>query len=154
MFTLSLPQKAALIVLALVIAFVAGRFSSPAMKQTKTTEKQVTDEKVNENVQQDVTTDTKQTKMPNGVVITETITKRETNKQIKKDIDQRTDITSSTTITNRPDWRVGAIYDPAIPHFQDTNYGVMIEKRMFSEVYLGVEAKTDKTIGLVLTLGF
>lgn len=134
-----MKNKKNLIVIAMLVAsFALGRFSSP--KSVQTLEK----ENVNKNV--NVVETTKETRMPDGTVITEKRKEKETSTQTEK--------VSSKTVENRPSYRVGLIYEPAIKDFQEASYGVILEKRLFSELYVGVTVDSEKTIGLTVSLGF
>ncbi len=147
-------KKYIVMMVLLVAAFSAGRFSSPAKVETKEVEKSVqqTDESVNRN--QNVTEVTKETRLPDGTVIKETRKEKETSTQKESESLTDKEKSSSKVVENRPDWRVGGIYEPGFSSFQSDSYTLMLERRMFSELYLGVSYSSRNTVGIAISLGF
>lgn len=147
--------KKYLIAVALLIgAFLAGRYSSPARSETKkSVQTQVSaDENINRN--QDVVTVVTETRKPDGTFIKETRKEKATSTQTQKQVEKQSQKSFSQVVENRPDYRLGLQYNPPIPNFQDRLYTVTLEHRLFSEFYAGVSVSSDKTIGLVFSLGF
>lgn len=130
-------QVGVMVVIA-AVSFSAGKFFSPAEVVVKEVENKKTD----------TTRDTKkkETVLPDGtrIIETDTTTKRTTDSNKAKD----------TTVTNRPAYRVNAIYFPKVGQFQDQNGILDIQKHMFGELYLGVSVSTQKTIGVSISIGF
>jgi hypothetical protein len=140
--------------LLLVIAFSAGRFTAPASVQTKQSEHTTTSENENINRNQNTVVTTIETHRPDGTVIKETRKERETTTQTERSKNAQTDKSFSQTAESRPSYHLGVGYQPGVRSFQPEVFSVLIEKRLFSEVYLGVEARSDKQFGLILSLGF
>jgi hypothetical protein len=122
----------------LLIAFFAGRFTAPKNVQTRETE--------NQRREQNVREDKKETRLPDGTVIIETRKEKETVTEKQKESKSKTE--------SRPSYRVGLVYEPAIRGFQDVTYQVVLEKRILGELYVGVAARSEKTVGITLSLGF
>lgn len=130
----------------LVIAFSAGRFSAPAKIETK----QVEQSESHTTRDQNVVEVTRETKAPDGTII------KETRKETQTTATRETEIkkVSSTSIDIRPSYRVGVLYEPAIRGFQGVSGSLLVERRLFSEVFIGASYSSNKTIGLILSLGF
>lgn len=141
------------IVLSIILVLI-GRFTAPTKVETRVVERVVTRETENTNRNQNVIETTKETRLPDGTVVKETRKEKETSSQ--KERHSETDKTSIATksIETRPSYRVGVLYEPAIKTFQDTSYSVILEKRLFSELYLGVAGGSRRTIGVTLSIGF
>lgn len=137
-----------------VLAFCIGRFTGPAKVQTKEVEKVVThkDESIDKN--QDVTTTTKETRLPDGTIIKETTQDKKTETVTKRQSDSQTEIQKTQSVESRPGYQVGAIYQPAIINFQKASYSIILERRIISELYMGVSVSSDKTVGVVISIGF
>lgn len=137
-----------------LVAFSAGRFSSPQSKETKETDKITQEQVKNTDQDQNVVVTTKETKSPDGTIITETRKETETKTETQVQTNSETTKSLDTKVESRPAYRLGVAYDPAIKDFQDSYYAVTIEKRMFSEVYMGIQVSSLHTIGLTASLGF
>ena len=130
----------------LVLAFLGGRYSSPARTELEKTSQT----EVSQNKNQDVVEIIRETHKPDGTIIKETRKEKETSIQTQKETSK-----SLTQITeNRPLYRLGVLYEPPIKGFQDQNYSGMIERRLFSEFYAGISVSSQKTVGVVLSFGF
>jgi hypothetical protein len=146
-------KKLAIVLVLCVVSFSAGRYLGPASESKTETEhtQTQTDENINKN--QNVTEITKRTTMPDGTVIVETRKEKETSTQTQVQRLSEADSSSKTQTENRPSYRLGVMYEPAIRGFQDVVYGGIIERRLFSEVYLGVTANSRHTFGFSLSVG-
>jgi hypothetical protein len=143
---MSTKYKYAIAMALLIIAFSVGRFSAPKSVQTKETETT----HIDQNKDQDVVETSKETKLPDGTVIIEKREEKETKVQTVTNIEKQT----TQTVEVRPSYRVGVSYDPPIKGFQDTLYSVTIEKRLFSEFYIGLTGNSRHELGISLSLGF
>lgn len=147
-------KKYGLAGLILVAAFSIGRFSAPKKVEIKEVVKEVVRESSHVDRNQNLVEIVKETRMPDGTVVRETRKEKETSTQTGRQRDSSTSRESSHTVEVRPSFRVGGVYQPAIKGFQSDGYGLILEKRLFSELYVGVLAQSDKTVGLTLSLGF
>lgn len=139
--------------LACLISYSAGRFTSPAKVETIEVERVVYKDRVVKDTEKDVTTKTKETTLPDGTKIKETTKEDKSKSKSERESSAASEIIKEMKTENRPNWRVAGIYSPALPN-QETTYGLTIERRIVGEVFLGVTASTDKTVGLVLSFGF
>lgn len=139
-------KRYALAGLALALAFSAGRFSAPVKVETREVEHVV--DNVNRN--QNVIETTKETRMPDGTVVKETRKEKETSTQTERE----SQTSKTQNIENRPGYRIGILYEPAIKGFQNQSGALILEKRIFSEVYIGISVSTNHTAGVTLSLGF
>ncbi len=139
------PKLYALACALLISAFLAGKFSvnSAQSKSSEQTQKVV-------NIDQNVVEVTKETRSPDGTVVKETRKEKETITQRSSE----TSKVSSQTIDSKPSYRVGVLYEPAINGLQKESGALIVERRLFSELYLGVSVSSNKTIGIGLSLGF
>jgi hypothetical protein len=124
-----------------VCAFACGKFLSPP----KTVEKIVYRESTSQESDTSHTTKKKEIIKPDGTKITETTTK--SDKKTKKTSDISLD--KQKTVENRPDWHVNVVYWPSIQ-----SYSVDIQRRILSEIYIGVSASQDRKFGVSIGVGF
>ena len=139
-----------------ILAFCAGRFATPAKVTVHEVEKVVFKDRIVTDKNRDLESHTKKTQLPDGTVITET------DKKVKDKThtDENQDVTTTREFTkvteNRPGWRLGVLY---VPDFRQLNYGgyrttFTLERRLFGEVYMGINAATDKQVGVSISIGF
>jgi hypothetical protein len=140
--------------LALVAAFSVGRFSAPKKVEIKEVERVVTRDNTTIDRNQNFVEVTKETRMPDGTFVKETRKEKETVTQTERQLDSTSMRESSKTVEVRPSFRVGGVYQPAIKGFQGDGYGLILEKRILSELYVGVLGMSDKTLAITLSLGF
>lgn len=131
-----------------VISFSVGKFSTPAKVETKEVEHIVYKDRVVVDEKKDVVTRTKETEMPDGTKVKETVTedKSASHSDASQALDRDLEITSKTE--NRPDWRIGATYS------REGVYGAVIERRLLSEIYVGVIGSSDSRVGVIVSVGF
>jgi len=153
----NIPYKNILIlVVVAVVAFSAGRFVGPSesSEQAKVVTKVATvrDKKIDENMVETK----KETRLPNGVVITESRTERQVTTDVKTQRNSETSSATSKTVKSHPGYRVGFAYQPDIPNWQtpDSHYQATIERRIFSELYMGVSITEKGILGVSISLGF
>jgi hypothetical protein len=137
-------------VLVAVVAFSLGRFATPAKVEVHEVEKVVTEQSKDKN--QDVNETTKETRLPDGTVIIEKTKDKKTS--IHSETETTKEKEFSKVIENRPDWHIGLGYEPAIINFQNVSYSVILQRRIFSEFYAGVSVTSNKTVGVVVSIGF
>lgn len=147
-------KKYAVVAALVVVAFSVGRFTSPKVVQTKATEHTTTHQDENINKNQNIVETTKETKLPDGTVIVEIRKEKETSIQTDKQSSIESKKFSVQTTESRPSYRVGVIYQPPIKDFQPENYSLTLENRLFSELYIGAQLGSDKTVGVSLSVGF
>jgi hypothetical protein len=137
-----------------VVAFSLGRFATPAKVELREVEKIVYQQ--NESTEKDTNTvvTEKETRLPDGTIIKEKTKDQKTSTKTEKEIREDKERSLEKIVENRPGYRVGFGYEPAIVNFQPVRYTLMVERRIFSELYLGVSASSEKTFGLVVSLGF
>jgi hypothetical protein len=131
-------------------AFFVDRMYGPVKIETREIEKIVYRESQREN--QSVSTRTKEITMPNGIVVKETISNAHTQKETEIDLTKEREMVRIET--SRPDWHLGLTYVPAIVRIQDQNVTVDVQRRIFSELYLGLAVSTNKTVGVSISIGF
>lgn len=136
-----MTKKIGYAIAALVVAFAAGRFSSPKKVEIKEVERVrvVKDQQVKETK--------KETRLKDGTVIIETTKDKQTH------TDKNSEKKTEKSVESRANYRVGLIYKPTMLK-QSESYGLILERRLFGEIYFGVTGSTDKTVGLVLSIGF
>lgn len=147
-------KKYAIGVVLLLASFSIGRFSAPRSVTTKDSEHSEVKQNEDVNRNQNVVETTKETRLPDGTVVTETRKEKDTSTQIARETNTEIQKISSTQTEVRPSFRIGLGYEPAIKGFQDNTYSVTLEKRLFSEFYVGVSAGSRRTIGVTVSLGF
>lgn len=140
-----LKQLAAVLVFG-AVCFSAGKFLSPAKVETKEVEKIVYKERTDTTKR----TDKKETIHPDGTRVIETVTDTKRTKDRSADIEK----SKESVTTNRKDWLVTIGYAPATYAYGVQSYTLSIQRRMFSEVYLGAYVTTEKQIGLSVGIGF
>lgn len=136
------------------LSFSAGRFFTSPRIETREVDKIVYRERAEIKTDTDRTVDKKETIKPDGTRIIETLstTKRTTDKKSDTSLNKETE--RYTLTETRKDWHVTLTYLPVLPGYQDSKYTLDIQRRIFSEIYLGASVSTDKTIGLSLGMGF
>jgi hypothetical protein len=146
-------QYGAMIAVA-VAAFSVGRFTGPTKIQIKEVEKTSTKQSQTTNQDKKQSRTIKETRLPDGTVIKETRVDKETSTETKTKSASSKETSKEETRESRPSYRLGVIYWPNLKGVQLDNYAVTLETRIVSELYAGVVAGLDKTIGLSVSLGF
>lgn len=139
---------------ALVLAFSAGRFSAPIQTKTIIQEKVVYKDKVDDTKAKDTVSHTTTTKKPDGTVVTVTDKETKSNEHKTDDISSTTTSSQTSTTENRPNWRLGVAYNPGINGLQDRRYTGLLQRRIISEIYVGINADTGHSYGVNLSVGF
>ncbi len=143
-----------IVVAALTAAFSIGRFSAPKKIETREIERVVYRENENINRNQNLIEVITETRLPDGTIIKETRKEKETSTQTERQRDSSSETIKSTSIQTRPSFRVGALYEPSIEGFQEDSYSLIVEKRIVSELYMGISVSSNKTVGITVSLGF
>lgn len=134
---------------ALIVSFSLGRYSKPAVVKTQEVEKVVYKDRVVTVISKDVNTKTVTTKKPDGTVITEI------DRTDRSKINQTNNITDTTSVSLKseqqslPSWLISGEYSLGMPQ----HYGLTVEHRLFSSLYVGAGYRTDGTISAVITIG-
>ena len=123
-------KKYGLILLALAAAYGTGRYLAPAKVETKEVVKTNT-----EYITRVVTT-------KDGTVIKETIKK-----------DQVTKDTSTKVETQKPQYKAGAVAKLAL-NDGTVSYGAIVERRVLGNIFMGVYADTQRTVGVTASMEF
>lgn len=139
---MDLKYKIAIAITAIGLAFGAGYFTKP----TKVVEV-VKKELVKEEAKTRVVYREKVTK-PDG-----TITETEQEREDTHSKEQSKEMTSKET-TNRIGLTIQALAYAPINNLTQREYGIIISKRVVSNLVLGAAATTDKKVGLTLGLEF
>lgn len=139
--------------IALVVAFSVGRFSAPKSVEIKEVVKTVVVESENINRNQNSVEVVKETRMPDGTFITERTKTKETTTQTERARSSETEKSVSKVVESRPSYRLGVVYHPAVRSFQSEVISGVLEKRLFSELYVGVLVRSDRTVGISLSFG-
>jgi hypothetical protein len=155
------------VVLALVVAYFAGRFSAPVKVEERvkveTKVQTVTEWKerivyVQDQHRKATTTTTKE---PGGKVVIVKVEETETDTKAATDGSGQTHATAETkseaskvTTSDRPGWRAGlaATWDMHAPTARPGAYGLELDRRLFGTLWLGVRADTDRRVGAALSL--
>lgn len=143
--TSAVKKVGVLIVVALAF-YSIGRFTGPTKIEVKEVQKVV----YKERVRRDRETSERETHRPDGTVVKERETRTVTDRN--RDVDSET--SKETKTTSRPNWRINGGYIPAIQNFQETRYQLGIERQIIGEIYAGVIATSDKTVGVTISIGF
>lgn len=144
-------QKAVLVVIA-VICFAFGYQFGTGRVQTKEVEKIVYRDRVVENKESQIDRNTRETRLPDGTVIKETIQSRNTRTRVDSESSLSSD--RELTKTARPEWRITGGYQPPIPSFQESRWSVGLEKQLIGELYGGLSVTSERTVGFSLSLGY
>lgn len=136
------------------VAFALGRFSSPKKMEVKEVEKIVYRDRETKEKDQNVKEVEKETRLPDGTVIKEKTKIKETQSRTLTETESQKDQRSEKRIENRPSWRIGLSYEVPYRDVQEVHYSLILERRLFGEVYFGGIISTDRTVGLMLSFGF
>jgi hypothetical protein len=137
-----------------VVAFSLGRFTGPKKVEVKEVQKTVYVEKEQREREQNVTETEKETRFPDGTVVREKTKTKETQSKTKTSTEARETKVSERSIESRPSWRIGIAYEVSIESGREVHYSLILERQLLGEIYLGGIIGTDKSAGLVLSLGF
>lgn len=123
----------------LVAAFSAGRFSNPKNVEVKEVEKTVYRDRITQDDKHHVRTEIRETLLPDGTKITETIT--DNNKESHTD-SQRESLTEKQKemkiTSNQSQWGVGVYTNTTF-----NKYSVTIDRRIFGGLFLGVNPRME-----------
>lgn len=137
-----------------LVCFSAGKFLTSPKVDIKEVEKIVYKERSTTKTDTNHTVDKKETIKPDGTRIIETSSSTQRTSDKKTDIDTAKDSSKSHVTESRPDWHITATYIPVMYGHSIQSYGLDIQRRIFSEMYLGVSVSTQKTIGVSIGIGF
>lgn len=134
--------------------FFLGKYSTPAKIEIKEVEKIVYRESTTKKTNLNRDTDKVITEKPDGTKITEIKIKTSTSSESEKNKVLDKDTFKSSTITNRPQYRLNISYVPKVINPTEY-YRVGVDIRVFSDLYIGlnVTTETKPQIGLNLSLG-
>ena len=146
--------KRSLITLSIcLISFLAGVYFGPKKTETVEVEKIVYKDRIIDDKKRDVYTRTKEIHMPDGTYIREISydVKEEKRRDTTREVERER--SKTVTVENRPDWRIGAFYKPAILYFQREEYGVIFERRIIGEIYVGIMGSSNQSLGITVSVG-
>lgn len=137
------------IAILLIVAFALGSFFGPKKTEIKEVEKIVYKERSETKRDVKRTVKKKETINPDGSKTIETETEHDssTNRSTDKSLDS--DKTKHSTTNLRSDWFLVGMYRPDVQM-----YGVGIQRRIISEIYLGAYGFQDRTYGISIGVGF
>lgn len=156
-------------VLALVAAFIGGRYSRPAevRELVKVETKTVTvtewkDRVVEKRVEGPVRIRTVTREVPGGervVTVVEergpvTVDRRQDRAGESKETGSSAIVSERVTKAARPDWRASVLagWDADAPSLRPETYGVEVSRRVVGTVWLGAWARTDRTGGVAVAM--
>jgi hypothetical protein len=159
------------VLLALVAAFVGGRYSRPAevREVVKVETKTVTvtewrDRIVEKRVEGPVRIRTVTREVPGGervVTVVEergpvTVDRSQDRAGESKETGSSAVVSERVTKAARPGWRASVLagWDADAPSLRPETYGVEVSRRVVGTVWIGAWARTDRTGGLSLALEF
>lgn len=137
-----------------VAAFSLGRFSGPKKVEFKEVQRTVYIEKEQKEKEQNVKETEKETRFPDGTIVKEKTKTKETQTKSETKTEAFQSKETVRKVESRPSWRVGLGYSISIEVGHEVSYSLEIDRRLIGEIYLGGVVSTDKTVGLVLSLGF
>lgn len=129
-----------------VLSYFGGKYTNPPSATNKESEI-VKEKKKTETTR---TTDKKETTLPDGTKIVETVTRTER----KTDSEKNKETSKETVVKSRPEWRTNLTYLTRIDKLEEKTFVADVQKRILGEIYLGVSASTQKQIGLSISIGF
>ena len=143
------------VVVLIAVAYSVGRYTGPTKVEVKEVEKVVYQERVKKDSERTVERNIRETTLPDGTVIKEILQTRNTKTKTDTDTSSTKESVSTSSITNRPSWRVGLGFDPSIPSIQEgPHYSLRVERQIISELYIGVQVDSRKQAGISLSIGF
>lgn len=152
--------------LALVAAFLAGRYSRPAETKTETVTVYATHAKDEGKLSVDADTKTRERvvtvtkREPGGTVYVTRTKDKLTDSDLSLDLGWKTETETKgetkqiVTTKALPDWRVGASAGWSSVTPRPDVYGLELSRRVVGTVWAGAWARTDRTAGLSLALEF
>ena len=141
---MSTIQKLSMVAALCVVSFLSGKFLGPARVEIKEVEKIVYKE--NQEIKKNYSK--KEVILPDGTKTIETTINSDKHSEVNSETSKEKD----TITTNRPDWHLSVGYELNADKVQ--SYSLSIQKRIFSELYIGVSANTQQTFGVSIGLGF
>jgi SRSO17 transposase len=148
---MSLKFKILTIGLVIAASFSAGRFLTSPEIQIKEVEKIVYRESTEQKHNQSTVTKSKETKLPDGTVITEQVSRTKEASETKSETEMDKTKETLKVTENRPDWHlnVSNLYGS-----DSQSYTIDIQRRIIGEVYLGINVSTSKQVGFSIGIGF
>lgn len=140
------------VIVAVVGAFFTGQMFAPKEVEIKEVERVVYKERKQVEEKSDKQVRRKTITLPDGSKVVDEIITTKKRSRKKQDIALEDVKVKEKKVKIRPEWRAGVIYSP--PYRQRENYIITVEKRLFSEVYMGVSASTNQTYGISISIGF
>jgi len=122
--------------LLLVAAFSAGRFSTPKQVEIKEVEKIVSNEKESKDETKDFRIETKETTLPDGTKIKETVREKKKDTHLDASRETSTEKESLTKISNQSQWSVGVYTNKEV-------ISATIDRRIFGGIFLGVYGRMN-----------
>jgi hypothetical protein len=140
------------IVLALLMAFVAGRFTGPKEVETKEIEKIVYKEREIKNEKTRTRSEVRETTLPDGTKIREIIRNRESEENSDTRREASEERSKESKSTNQANWSVGLYSNREI-------IAGTIDKRLFGGMFVGIYSRSGLPLskpefGLGLRLEF
>lgn len=144
-------RKALVLALAFVIGYSVGKYSGPA--EVREVEKIVYKESIDEKKNLTTIVNTKEVVLPDGTQIKESFTETKDKTETISIVDVEQKRESIRIGNNGPDWRINVLYNPPTPLWGE-RYTLDIQRRIIGEIAVGINASTDKSLGISLSIGF
>lgn len=129
-------NKSKVYILILIAAFSAGRFTGPKTIETKEVEKIVFRDKVIKDQNKKVRLETRETTLPDGTKVKETIRSRDTDTHINTSREVDSSKESESKTSNQSTWSVGVYTNKEF-------LAGTVDKRIIGGVFLGVYGRTQ-----------
>lgn len=138
-------KLAILTIILCLLSFVGGKYSSPEKIKTVEVVKII---KEKETEKEQVVTKKEVINKDGSKTIETRIESKEKSKELVKSESKK-----ETEIQNRSEYRLGLVYVPSISGVQDKNIIVEIQKKIVSDIYIGLSVSEKKEIGLSINIG-
>lgn len=124
------------IVLLLVCAFVAGRFTGPKQTETKEVEKIVFKDRIIKDEKTKLHSERRETILPDGTKIREIIRNRDTETRTDSKTEISEEKSKETKTLNQSTWSIGL-------YSNRENLSGTIDRRIFGGVFLGAHLRSE-----------
>lgn len=122
-------------VLALVITFVAGRFTGPRQTETKEVEKIIYKERETKDEKTNIRSERRETTLPDGTKIVEIIRDRKSESHTDSSVEANKETSKDVKTINKPGWSVGLYSNREV-------IAGTIDRRILGGLFLGVYGRS------------
>ncbi len=124
------------IIVLLITAFAAGRFSGPKKVEIKEVEKIVFKDRVKTSENTKIRSERRQTVLPDGTKITEIIRDRDTESKTDTKREGSSEKSKESKTTNQSDWSIGLYSNREV-------IAGTVDRRILGGVFLGVYGRSE-----------